>query len=478
MRFLYDHYFYASKSIHGISSFSLIRSLAHGCRRLGETVAIDYAAPKVAKDSIQWDADDLRGCGLFPHELGPSKMPREPYPFFEPEYVRFIRDKNYAADFLLTKTYAHVPSLCTLQHTLASKWELFLPLPIINYFTETTLDDALCKWGLNEDYAAGSIALSAACCPMFVLNPFDIQEVRRLIRRYLSSSLVGKALENIHVVPPSFEADYIDSQIPLWEAERRERRLSGRINVFHGGAVDPKRHVTDLVNAVEEVRRTGADVHVHLVTQTSQKFEQPWVHCVNNCSGRDYIDQFGKGDILWMAADYEGTGLGYMEAMRSGMIPICNEKALWVVHRMPGGYPFFFRNFSSEHHLMLGAMVKRFAEFKDSWQPEIIAKAGEWSSEPVARTFLDTAAKVIKPYTESNIETAKRCFAFKFLRTADERGLLPERVTLADVLPIMTSVTDKEFPFEWVGHRGIKYMLQALGYSDTCESSEIIMERT
>ena len=127
---------------------------------------------------------------------------------------------------------------------------------------------------------------------------------------------------------------------------------------------------------------------------------------------------------------------------------------------------------------MLGAMVKRFAEFKDSWQPEIIAKAGEWSSEPVARTFLDTAAKVIKPYTESNIETAKRCFAFKFLRTADERGLLPERVTLADVLPIMTSVTDKEFPFEWVGHRGIKYMLQALGYSDTCESSEIIMERT
>lgn len=477
MRFLYDHYLYASKDVHGISSFSLIRSLVSGMSKIGENFIAHYAAPKKDSNSIKWDEDDLRNFGLIPHELAPSNMPRIPYPFFEPEYVDFIRDKDIVLDCILTKTYPHVTSLKLLQHTLASKWELFLPIPVINYFSETTLDKDLCKWGLNEDYAAGMIALSVACTPMYVLNEFDKDEVYRLCKKYLSPSMLSKTFGNVHVLKPSFDPDYIDSKFSDYEQQREARLSEGRINIFHGGAVDPKRHVADLINAVAQVRNLGRDVHVHLVTQNSQSYEQEWIHCVNNCNGKDYLDQFGEGDLLWMAADYEGTGLGYMEAVRSGMIPVCNSKALWVSDRIGDEYPFYFENFTDEAPLLISAMVKDFQKYKSQWQSKLIDITSPWTSKGVAESFKNMTPEVIKPYEDANIEAAKKCFGFNFLVTADKKGLIPNKISLSDVPKIMTSVTDKEFPFEWVGLRGIWYMMKAIGFSDTYDSVEPNMER-
>jgi len=473
VRILFEHFMYSSDDLEGISLFNTYKAIVEGCKRLQEPLIAYYAAPRETrspdvKGRIDWSPKRMQDLGFTPLPVGTPYMPRTTYPYFQEEFVKLVRDKEFAIDAVWTCNYPHTASLQTLQHSLVSKWDVECPLPIINYFMETTLDADLFQ--MRYDEIAGSIAMSAACTPMAVMNLFDRIEIYRLARKYLSPAMVKKVQENSFVLPPGFDTETIDGNIGVYELERQARRDTGQINIFHGGANDKKRHISSLINAVKEVRKKGIDCHVYLTTQNKWKSEEDWVHIQENCVGDDYINSFGNGDLLWMASDYEGTGIGYMEAVRSGMIPLCNRNALWVKDRIPSSYPVWFDNPDNVGNIavLLAGVIKKFDEIKDSHQRNLIDSMSPFSLKCVAGDFVYLTQKAIIPQVEKNEEIARSCFAFQFLQYAESK-LVGRRVTPNEVYEAMTAETEKQMDFKWVGVRGLRYMLMSLGFKDTYE---------
>lgn len=475
MRILFENYIYSSDSLEGISLFNTYRAFVQGCTKAGLPLKAYYSAPRPRrtpdkKNPIGWTPERLKELGFDALPVGTPYMPRITYPYFEPEFVNQVRDKDFVCDLVWTCNYPHTASLQVLQHSLVSKWDVECPLPIVNYWMETTLDKDLFQMSYPE--CAGSIAMSSACTPMAVMNKFDLDELRKINRKFLSPAMCAKSASQQYLVPPSFDASKIDALREDFIKERLARVKSQQINIFHGGAKDKKRHVAELIRAVGITRSMGANVHVYLTTQNKLEYDDlDWVHVENGCVGDDYLKTFGKGDLLWMASDYEGTGIGYMEAIYSGMIPVCSKQADWVIERIPKNYPLWVDSPKNVDQVakVLYAAAKgwdQLTKFRDS----LIARFSEWSDTKVAEEkFYPTALEVVKKAEGKNIEIAKKSFAFQFLELAVKNDKIPDTVKLEDCWQIMTDQTDKGMTFEWVGLRGLSYMLKSLGWTDTLD---------
>jgi hypothetical protein len=476
MRILFEHPIYSSDKLTGISMFNMYRSVVQGCRKIGQPLVAYYAAPRLTKrpwekkTPIEWTDAEMRDFGFIPLPIGGGKFAINVlYTKLEPEFINLFRDQSFCADAAWIGTYVDALSLQIQQHAPMSRWVIPQQLPIINYWTETTIDRALGP--MSTDEVAGTIAMGAAAVPTAVMNSFDLKDLNRITSKYLSPSMKLKAMSQAFIVPPAFDASKIDSKFEFYERSRATNLIGDSVTIFHGGSKESKRHVDDLVSAVELVRQWGANVSVHLTTQGKIEFDKPWVTVKSDCNGDDYINSFGEGDFLWMMADYEGTGIGYMEAVRSGMMPICNSKALWVKDRVPKDYPVWVENPGNHEAVakLLFALWKGKNQLKSQWQAKLIASMDPWSDVAVAKAFINGTHASIKEPKKANEELVKSNFGYQFLLKAVEKGDLPERVDLDGARAAMTRNTDSAMPFDWIPNRALRTMLETVGWNDTYE---------
>jgi glycosyltransferase involved in cell wall biosynthesis len=481
-RFVYMHELYTAKKLSGVSLANWLLTLL---RELNKThnVFCYYIVP--AEEKLPYESGHRVVVDDFIKELPYVKVlpihhyaipPAFEFPPFDLRTVYGIADKELVYDFVLSNRICHNFSLKFSLLRRSTKWNVALDPLVISHYTETSIDDRLPTLGSFAGQTG--VTASMTVCPTIVMNEYDRQDALKMARERLAPSIYRNVAKNIHVSKACISSDELDADFPSFEKQRQDRLASGKINVFHGGSLEPKRHLPDMVEAVKKVREAGQNVEFVNYTQVDksmgQQFEEyEWFKFKANTMREQYVRSFGEGDILWMGADYEGTGIAYMEAIRSGMIPLALRN-VWTSDRLGRDYPFFIDSLA-ELDKMLLYMVKNFAEIKSKYQKILIDKMDEWTTPVVAEEFMNLSSKLILENRNYNQGVVKKNFARQFLEKALETT--PDTIELYDMYERMKGVTVKGLDFRWVTLNALRAMMIDLGFEDLCDGEKIIMRR-
>jgi hypothetical protein len=339
---------YTSKKFTGISMVNYFRDLISCVRRVAPGEFHWTLAVPSTHEYIQWSEEELCGgyddIAVLPI-LAKDTVNRAKdrdgfagvdFQIFSPEAFRFfVANRAFEYDVILSNYYHvnNIPGILSCS-VLSRQFRLtprVAPPAVVNLLTETGVDTHLPF--LDTDTARNSIVCGIlSSYATVVLNRLDRDWARGVLRERCSASFFS--WQDIrHILPP------VDlAAVPVCT------RPKDRATFFHGGSFEGKRHIDVMVDAVGSAVGFGRDCSLVLTTQfltedVPDYARRSFIDLRCGIDREAYLDALSDGDFLLCAADYEGTGLAYMEAIVSGMTPIIWSRP-WIAERIPVNYPF------------------------------------------------------------------------------------------------------------------------------------------
>ena len=384
---------------------------------------------------------------------------------------------NWCYDFVLNNKYEHTASIPTAMISAPGRFQIVLEHPVVTLQGETCVDSRLPH--LSCDAGKAMTLSSLMTGPVIVLTEQDRKAVVDGAS-VLSPVLRAKMKERVHILPPPVDYGLIDSRAEHYATHRKRRSDVGSVNVFHGGSLEGKRHLGDMVKAVSKVNTIlPTSVKFVITTQKDSGGRSPYNDPVveyRDRIGRDsFLNALKDGDILWCGSDYEGTGLAYMEAIRSGMIPIFID-APWIRERIPADYPYVVKNLDNLAKVLMH-VIKNMDEARVVAESLREYQGEDWSAANSARCF----DRVMGPYTqawrEKNFDIIRGQFWVELLRNGLDRNSQPKSVSLADAHKFMAKESNKGEKLSFVKDYALRTAMLGLGYEDTCDSIVPTFER-
>jgi hypothetical protein len=276
------------------------------------------------------------------------------------ELVRWLVEnaKDHLFDLVLNQKYNYSSDIKMLLYQRDMMWRCASDVPVVTYYTEAG-DDKDNPF-LFEEFSIMSVVAGLVSGSVVVLNDCDKKSFLNLANKYLSSSTIRQKWDRLRVVRPILDWSQVDRRASDYVCQRDARRKTGVIHLFHGGTFEGKRHIPEMVDLIEKLFSSGLDARLVLKTQwteerASGKNFPARVLAEYGVMRERYLETLGDGDILLCTPNYEGTGLAYMEAVRSGQIPVFLNRP-WIRERVPEWYPYFAGSVDSMgkviHHII------------------------------------------------------------------------------------------------------------------------------
>lgn len=335
---------YSARKFTGVSMVNYFLDMIAVVNKIRDDISWFVGVPCTDK-YIEWsqsDFDHLDRVTPLPI-LAPDGMDRSEvkdgfcgidHPWFGPESFRFFSDvkKSLMMDVVISGFFTS-QEVIRFQAEYSSKYHYMLPkvgLPsVLNILVETGADPSLfkLKTPIGEKLTANSMSNSTAT---IALNQPDVPFARKIARTYLSPS-IARGLKIEHFLPP----------LDLEKVVQYERP-DNRCNFFHGGTFEGKRHLGFISKTVGDLFAMNMKCRLYICTQWDAVPEwlegkEHFIDMHYNVARPEYLERMKDGDFLTCYIDYEGTGLGPMEAIASGMTPVILEKP-WIKGRIPDGY--------------------------------------------------------------------------------------------------------------------------------------------
>ena len=413
----------------------------------------EWIIPKSGGD-FTWPDDYFDRPWIRTHEWIEGRWWPFTQPPISPAVIEGLRPArgDLVIDVILNTKFLHSAAIAANLFT-SGRWKQAIQIPVFTWLTETTLDR-----GLHElkTVAAESLQIASLLAgPLLVLNEYDRKEVERLAMKYLQPGVVDQAMDRVYVVHPVFDAAQIDARDYKRDRDRKQKVL------FHGGSLGAKRMVEPMLEAVVE---QSLPVDVVLKTQNAAKPDRfPPAVTEGNVNHSRYIATLGEGDIQFIGAYYEGTGLGYMEGIWSGMLPIALD-AEWVRYRLPDGYPFIVSDWR-EFGDAVRIMVEKYDSIYREWMPRLRERLGRYTPEYAAKQFADAVDR--ESAAGHNLKLATKLKpGFDLLQAGVLEEAWTEIRSYDFVRDEMRKRSEKGLNFKWLTDLALHWMLQAAGYED------------
>lgn len=436
---------YSASNLFGVSMVNYLYDLVSVVNAVRDDVHWWFGVPETA-EVVRWSAEDFAGLDrvtvfpVLPNGGANRSTVRDgfagvDYPFYSRECLRLFADlpRYLQFDVVLSNFYTaqQVPAL---QASYPPAYHYLLPKvgqpTIVNLLTETWLDKSLSQLCAQEGRQA--VVFSAAASDVnLVLTRADADELVSEARKFLAPSLV-------RTLRPLVQRPVLDSEkVPVFKRPLERRTF------FHGGTLEAKRHVRELV---EHVGRLAAVCDTRLLNTTQLQTAPAWtegraayLEMRTGCNRLHYLQALAEGDFCLCMVDYEGTGLGYTEATLSGMTPVWLRRP-WNAGRLPDDYPFFCRGKTE----MLQAM--HFC----ATSPLRAKELGQQAVEYVRRLYdKDAQGREWSDLLDQAVETRAcktRALAGGHFMTAlvrDGLATLPERFTTGELLAAVAAQSEK-----------------------------------
>jgi len=468
-----------SAELTGMSTFTSIKHLYDGLERAGLRQFVEWLIPS-DKNHVTWDDSwfdepwiNTRPW-LFPYE------PMYDYSGFSPATLEPFLPKrgDVVADYVLNIRPLHSAEIASAFQPSQSQWVQTVELPVISWVIDSPLDPRTPAMRTRASEAL--FCASALQGPMIFMNEIDRDEYYRMLLRYLHPGVVGGL--DMAVVNPTADFATIDDQYAEIMGHRFARRKRGVTTVFHGGSGEGKRRLPFIIEAVDELRAAGHSVEAVFKTQWKQTRKPPFRlaedhdFSVEYQVGHDrFVESLWEGDIAYIGAEYEVTGLSYMEAIRAGQLPLVFD-AQWMHNRLPAQYPFVTED-KTEAKLMLREMVTDFDDLITKWHEQLIFALDPFSELFVAGEFDRTVRRMLEPAHARNLEyVQKQNPGYNLLAWAVKEEQWPT-ITDPEVLwEAMSNRSEKRVNFKYVRPLALRLMLMTLGYGDTLDGPGLRME--
>lgn len=480
MRILMEHEMYGKGELSGISMFTDYCGLVQGCRDAKLPLQPYLVTPVTG----EWDTHpEILRHGFTPVAVGVENINYFDYQILRPQLVDKLRDTSFIIDAYFSNSSTQAAMLKLLLRSSSTEWHVPLDLPIIVRLSESTTDKRILP--LQYSCGGGLVALGATECTIFAMTKAEVSEMSRLAERYLSSAACAKVNVNVKYLQACFDATTIDANFTAYEAERTARLATGQVNIFHAGTLHSARRVNELIILARKARLSGRNVHLILLTQDKDGYpveesDKSWIHTYGGCNRDDVVSHLGKGDLCWVGTDYEGTGLAYMEAIYSGMMPICVKRP-WLEERINSTYPLWLDSLTAAKSEMLMYAItdaQKVLKLRES-QKSTRKMVTPWTHRVAGVQWHNMLRSVIDASNKLNCVSCESYFPHKFFVKAEAEGIIGEKVLLLEAVKAATSLTDKKVEFKWIGPRAARFMLMSLGYVDTGEGLgwTTVMER-
>ncbi len=342
LRVLFVPEMYSSRRMTGISMFSNVLDMVRAT--VGKLYWY-FVVPPMESDYEPLDVKlpNLELLHLGPEKFEPALPVNPPLPW---RLVRYLLEKGTELPFdvVLNQKYTYSTTLKDMMFRKDMMWMCGLDLPVVTYLTESGLDPDLPY--LRQDSAIMGIMGGVSTGHTVVLCNADKEFVLDHARKYLSPWVVKNAMDRVHVVRPGVDWSLVDARKEQYERERAERRKTGVVHFFHGGTFEAKKHVPQLAEMTVKLREMGMPVKFVVKTQLEEKrasskefIRFDGVEVQFDVNRTTYLESLGQGDVLLCTIEYEGTGLAYLEAVRSGMVGAFLDRP-WIRERLTPEYPF------------------------------------------------------------------------------------------------------------------------------------------
>lgn len=504
---------YTAWDLSGVSQANTLLHMVDALQRLPEPERMLLHLPREGGRFV-WPDGWFDRPGVEPLYVGANDGFRTVEPF-ELDEVQPILPKRgrLLFEYLLNGRYLHGTQLMLQMWAARSKWRWTPEMSLLTWYTESTIDPRLV--GLRTRAAQALMAAAASMGSMIVMNEYDRIEALGMLEPLIPEHDWERVARRTYVVNAAADFDVIDRRRPEYEAERKARREAGRWTLYQGGSSEKKRLWREMVTIVGDLNSARMP-EAHAVMKTQVPDADTWLKqqvagvtkderdrleaipesAFSIASGVGhvrYVDSLGEGDVLWMAPDYEGTGLAYMEAIRSGMVPVVID-SVWARTRLPEKYPlvvdlkdapgaveFALRNAPA----LWKEWGDRLLAALDPYAPDaVVAKYREVVAEATAFTRLKNmeGVRLVQPaygVLESYLDECKPA------EVTDAKWLKAEMSEHARhaLKPKKNPYTGYEreagapVDFGYVSEMTLWWMLRALGYRDRCDRPGLSMER-
>jgi len=479
MRFLSLIELYTSKDLSGNSMMNNMQAVLEGLDAIGSRHYCEWVVPP-NKNELNWDDSYFQKPWINTLPMGDPFISQFDFPPISMETMTPLLPKKGKVlfDYVLNQKFFHSAALKLAFTVPPGKWYQQIEVPVVTYYTESSLDDRLPT--MREEAGYALISSAAAVGPVFVMNEYDRDELFRVVRRCMSPSMVDRIMKWTYVIRACADYPPIDKQREEFEQKRAARRReTGKVAVFHGGSLEGKRHLEQVAKQLYELTSKGFPIQGVFKTQHTPKenpFGEQQVQLETGVGHRRYIESLHEGDVLVCACDYEGTGLAYMEAIRSGQIPVVTD-TVWIRNRLPKDYPFIAKGMA-DLRVKLAYVAKNFDEVKAQWGKKLIEFTEPWGTIDVARAWDAAVKQFMEPVAKRNIETVQRISpAYGLLEEAVKAEQWPEVSDLSVVYKAMSARSRAQADFKYISPLAMKWMLTSFGYVDMCDGPKLHMKR-
>lgn len=482
LRWLQYAEIHTSPDLSGRSYVQMMMNLMDGLTAIGTPHRCTIVLPRRG-GTFDWSDSMFEGRNVDPWETNEDWSLNWEWP---PITVRMMdpflpKRGKVLFDFVLSEKYLHSATLAAPFHIRAGQWRQAIEIPIVTWIDETTLGRRNPQLGL--DGSIGLLAASAMTGPILVLNDYDLDEVERVLRQTLTPAWVKVILERSHVVRPTADLSRIDARFDRYEQERTQRAEMGKTTVFHGGSLgEGARRVPIIADAIETLRAEGVNVEGRFKTQHRRGNAPDLVRRMEHCGTVEmevfhdrYVESFGEGDILYMGVEYNGTGIGYMEGIRSGMIPLAIDE-VWTRDRLPDHYPFIVKPDQVTEALRM--MIGRLPQIREQWQQKLRGALHPFTPQETARSFTDALSAILEPVRERNLDVVTDVKPpFSLLQAAVMEKAWTKVEGTGMLYEAMRVRSKKDTNFKYVTPMSLRLMMIALGYVDVCDGPDLHMTR-
>jgi len=162
----------------------------------------------------------------------------------------------------------------------------------------------------------------------------------------MNSDFTAERFEEAHDIPT--ETIYPPVDLGKFEPERIpwDQREDGFVTV---GRLSPRKNQLKSIQAVEEMRDRGYDIHLHIVGDTNERYTEFAAQVLKKCENADYITYEGRlsdKELVTIlcehkfgihAAEYERFGIVIGEMVAAGIIPFVPDSGgqTEVVNHIP-----------------------------------------------------------------------------------------------------------------------------------------------
>jgi hypothetical protein len=477
MRILYIPSIYLTKNISGVSVANAMWDTFHGMKQCSdEPLYVDYALP--TKDIIvpeyflkpPWlNWTPVRQ----PQDFGNGGQAHAPVHLMD-DVDPFNSGRAY--DCIMSSHYLFSGAMRARWYRQRGMWSERIHPPIITILCETGLDSYM-PFLKDPDYEMLQIG-SMSRGRTWVMNEADVDYLRGVFRRWLSNAKAADLLGRVDMIRAAVNFQWVDQHFDRFEGERAGRAKTGQINVFHGGGiVSAFRKLRIMIESVDKLHAVGENVWSVIKTQCTGK--NPWEKhssvLYHPGLGREaYNESLGDGDIAFVGTNYEGTGIAYMEAIRSGMLPLIIENTQaeveWIKWRLPAGYPFICREEGAAGTLLF--MVKNFQALKAKWQTPLREALQPWNYTAMARDAWTSCHKaldeVLAPIPSSFWAAIGIPQMRKYLQEVKPAEFTAESIKYA----AKRYLTRKTAHLNFMPAQTIRYVAHREGYRDICDGPE------